>query len=263
MQAVGRMENVAVRPGGGPDVSVVMPLYNSSKYLDESVQSVRFQSYQNWELILVDDASSDDTLERAHAWAQQDSRIRIIACPTNSGAGRCRNLGIESAEGRYIAFLDSDDFWDKEKLTHQLSEMARRAAGFSYTDYAIRFEDRQRTKIYQPPEALTYRDLLRHCAIGCSTVIYDTKVFGKRFFPGIRKRQDFALWLAMLKDIDRAYKCGPALTTYRVRSGSISANKLKATLFTWNIYRQHEKLGVVPSLYYLMRHSLAATRKRL
>lgn len=244
-----------------PTVSVIMPLYNSSEFMDESIGSVLNQSFPDLELILVDDCSSDDSLSRARSAAGKDRRVRVEALSENVGGGLSRNAGISVASGRYIAFLDSDDIWEKEKLAVQLSQMREKGAVFSYTDYAV-FGAEGEKKTRTTPERLNYWGLLRNTAIGCSTVIYDAERIGKRYFPKIRKRQDFGLWLSILRDIDYAYRCGPALTRYRVRHGSVSSNKLVAATYTWKIYREVEGLSLLTSTYCFTSYAVFALLKR-
>lgn len=246
-----------------PQVSVIMPLYNSSRFMEEGVRSVLTQSFADLELILVDDFSSDDTLARARQLAANDARIVVIALNENVGGGGSRNAGIEAARGRYIAFLDADDLWLPEKLTVQISSMGERGAAFSYTDFRVQSADGRRSRVSPTPDRVSYGDLLKATVIGCSTVVYDRDVLGSRFFPMIRKRQDFGLWLSILRDVDFAYRCGPALTHYRVRPGSVSSNKLNAAAYTWRVYRELEELPLLPSMYYFACYATAAVRKRM
>ena len=246
-----------------PVVSVVMPLHNSSDFMGEGVESVLRQSFADLELILVDDCSGDDSLARAREFAARDERIVVVAMPENGGGGASRNAGIARARGRYVAFLDADDLWEPDKLKIQLDEMENKNAAFSYTDYAVFSDDGKSEKIRRTPDKVAYKELLKNTVIGCSTVVYDRKLLGDRYFPLIRKRQDFALWLSILRDVDFAYRCGPALTRHRRRAGSVSANKLKAAMFTWKVYRELEALPLLPSAYYFLHYAFAATRKRL
>lgn len=246
-----------------PTVSVIMPLYNSSAFMDESIRSVLDQSFADLELILVDDCSTDDSLAGARALAAQDDRIAVVALPDNQGGGAARNAGIAAARGRYIAFLDSDDIWESEKLAVQLAAMEERKASFSYTDYRMATGEGDQGKTISSPDRVDYRTLLRNNVIGCSTVIYDRKVLGTRLFPLIRKRQDFGLWLSILRDIDFAWRCGPALTRYRIRQNSVSSNKLQAAAYTWKVYRELEALPLSASLYYFARYALSGIVKRL
>jgi teichuronic acid biosynthesis glycosyltransferase TuaG len=246
-----------------PIVSVVMPLYNSAPYMRESIGSVLKQTFQDWELILIDDCSGDESLAVAREFSATDSRIRTIALPQNRGGGEARNAGIAAAEGRYIAFLDSDDLWDGRKLEIQLTEMQKQQALLSYTDFDVIKANGALASIRRTPPKVGYRDLLKNNVIGCSTAVYDAGRLGKRYFMTIRLRQDFALWLSILRDIDFGYRCGPVLMHYRMRQGSVSADKLKAARSTWRLYRDIEKLPIPLASYYFVNYAVAAVRKRI
>ena len=246
-----------------PLVSVVTPLYNSTGFMNESIESVLRQSLADLELILVDDFSSDASLARAQLYRERDSRIVVVPLPRNLGGASARNAGIAAARGRYIAFLDADDVWEADKLSTQLGQMQARGAVFSYTDYAVMTRDGRVKRTRRTPERMSYSDLLKNTAIGCSTVIYDREALGARYFPTIRRRHDFGLWLSILRDVDFAHRCGPTLTRYRIRPGSLSSGKLGAAAATWRVYRQLEKLPLPLTLYYFTRYALAAIHKRL
>lgn len=247
----------------GPTVSVIMPLYNSAPFMEASIRSVLNQTFADFELLLIDDSSTDDTLTVAETLAEEDTRIRVIAQPKNVGACATRNTGISAAQGRYIAFLDSDDQWKEEKLSIQLAAMRGKNAAFSYTDYVVIDEQGTVVRLNPTPETMDYRGLMKNTVIGCSTVVYDSERLGKRYFPLIRKHEDLALWLSILREIDHAHRCGPTLTLYRVHPGSLSANKFKAASYTWVIYRRIEGLSVPASAYYFAHYALSAVRRRL
>lgn len=246
-----------------PLISVVTPLYNSGGFMNESIQSVLQQSHADLELILVDDCSQDDSLARAHRYGERDDRVLVVPLPKNQGGAAARNAGIARAGGRYIAFLDADDVWEADKLSIQLAGMEAKGAAFSYTDYAVMTRDGEVKRTHKAPDRMAYSDLLKNTAIGCSTVIYDRQAIGDRFFPTIRRRHDLALWLSILRDIEFAYRCGPALTRYRIRPGSLSSGKLRAAASTWRVYRQLERLPLPLAAYYFARYAAAAIRKRL
>lgn len=246
-----------------PLVSVIMPLYNASAFMAEGVESVLGQSFGGLELVLIDDCSSDDSLAQAQALAAQDARIVVVPLQQNVGGGSARNAGIAVARGRYIAFLDADDLWETDKLSTQLGRMEAGNIAFSYTDYLVLGGDGRLRRKSRTPEKMSYRDLLKNTAIGCSTVVYDRQLLGDRYFPAIRKRQDFGLWLSILRDVDFAHRCGGFLTRYRVRPGSVSSDKIGAAAFTWKVYRELEGLPLLQSAYYFARYSAAAIRKRL
>lgn len=240
-----------------------MPLHNSSAYMEAGVASVLAQSFADLELILIDDCSRDDTLAKARAIADGDPRVRALALETNQGGGGARNAGIEVAQGRYMAFLDSDDVWRPDKLEVQIAAMQRLGACLSYTDSAVLNSEGRIVTIRRTPERIGYRGLLCNQVIACSTAVYDAHKLGKRYFPLIRKRQDYGLWLSILRDVDWAHRGGGVLTDYRLRPDSVSANKAKAALYTWRLFREVERLSLPSSVYYFARYTISSLRKRV
>lgn len=233
-------------------VSVITPVHNSERYLRECVNSVLAQTYQNWELILADDNSTDSSKKIIQEFAALDPRIKYIELSENSGAGLARNKALEMAKGRFISFLDSDDIWYPRKLSAQLDFMTKNDHKFTFTSYRKMNRDGKKTKtIVKAKKVVTYARALYKNPIGCLTVIYDTDYFGKQYMPPNRKRQDFALWLRLLKQTD-AYGLDECLACYRVRYNSISFNKLMLIKHEWKIYRHEEKLSVPRSLFYLL-----------
>lgn len=237
-------------------VSVITPVFNCSRFIGKSIESVQAQTHVDWELICVDDGSTDGSGEIVQSYAERDSRIRLIRLDVNSGAAVARNAGLESASGRYIAFLDSDDLWLPLKLEIQLDFMQKNNVAFSFSAYArIDEENKVICTVGVPPQA-SYRELLKTSVIGCLTAVYDSAFFGKVPMPLTRKRQDFALWLQLLKRVDIACGIPEVLALYRVRPGSMSANKLDAARYTWNIYRKVEGLGFWLSCYYFYNYAV-------
>lgn len=237
-------------------VSVITPLYNAEAYIGKTISSVLAQSYSNFELIVVDDSSSDDSCLIVDGFAQLDQRIKLIKLEQNSGAAVARNTGIEQASGRFIAFLDSDDTWHPEKLEKQLDFMLKNDYAFTYTQYHQVNENGELVGELHFPMQTNYHNLLKTCVIGCLTAMYDTHKLGKVYFPLIRKRQDFALWLKILKQVDYAYCVPEDLASYTIRSDSISANKFKAAQYNWYLYRNIEKLNVLKSIYYFSHYAI-------
>ncbi|TVV42220.1 glycosyltransferase family 2 protein [Thalassolituus sp. C2-1] len=236
--------------------SIVTPIYNSSEYLCSAIDSVISQTFTDWELILIDDCSEDNSVELIGSYVSVDSRIRLIRLPENSGAAVARNKGIELASGRYIAFLDSDDLWLPNKLETQLQFMQEKNIAFSYSAYEKIDEQGQPLGLIGVPEMVNYNQLLKCCVIGCLTAIYDTHKLGKVYMPLIRKRQDLGLWLRLLKKVDYAYGIQQPLAHYRVRSGSISSNKSNAAKFTWRLYREVEKVNFIKASYYFTHYAV-------
>lgn len=239
-----------------PLVSVITPIYNCQSYLQATVLSVINQTFYDWELILVDDKSGDESLMIAQQLAKEDNRIRVISLDENSGAAVARNKGIDLAEGRYIAFLDSDDMWLPEKLEKQISFMERENVAFSYSAYKKVDEHGNDLGTIGVPAQVSYTDLLKVCSIGCLTAVYDTESLGKVYMPMIRKRQDLGLWLKILKRIPFAYGINETLALYRVRNNSISANKLNAASYTWKLYREIEKLNIFYASYVFVCYAI-------
>ena len=231
-------------------------MYNASTFLRETVQSVLSQTYESWELIMIDDCSIDDSFTIAQEHARQDSRIKLLQLEKNSGAAVARNKGIEAAKGRYIAFLDSDDAWSPDKLEKQLAFMQANDYPFTFAAYDKVNEAGKVFGHVGVPHKVTYSDLLKSCSIGCLTAMYDTEFFGKVYMPLIRKRQDLGLWLRLLKKTKYAYGLNETLGLYKVRSDSISANKKSAALFTWRLYRDIEKLSLLKASYYFSHYAV-------
>lgn len=233
-------------------VSIVTPVHNSEAFLKGCIDSVLSQSYENWEHILVDDCSTDNSARIVKEYADKDSRIQLISLKENSGAGVARNKGIKVAAGDYIAFLDSDDLWAPEKLERQLRFMQDNNYYFSFSAYdTINENGVDINRIVKAKARVTYKDALYKNPLGCLTVMYDVNFFGKQFMPEIRKRQDYALWLQLLKKSD-AYGINEVLATYRFRNNSISSNKLGLVKYEWKIYREVEGLSFLKSLFYVL-----------
>lgn len=242
-------------------VSIITPCHNSEKFIKKTIESVLSQTYENWEMIIVDDVSSDKSYEIAKEYANKDKRINAIRLKQNSGPAVARNKAIEMAKGRYIAFLDSDDLWLYNKLETQISFMEKNNLSFTYSAYKLIDENDNFLGIFVPREELSYKELLKTNDIGCLTAIYDTKKVGKVYMPNILKRQDYGLWLKILKQIGKTKGIVEPLAIYRIRKNSVSSNKLKAAQYQWKIYREVEKLGIVDSLYYLMNYIYYGLKK--
>lgn len=241
---------------GCPVVSVVTPSFNCQDFIEATIRSVVNQSYTDWELIVIDDFSSDSSVQLIKSWVASDSRIRLIELAENSGAAVARNKGIEAARGRYIAFLDSDDTWLPNKLESQLKFMERNNSEFSCASYFMARPEGVNAGVASPPVKADYYSVLRSPRIGCLTAMYDTQRIGKIYMPLIRKRQDFGLWLRILKKTGVVHGIQEPLASYLVRDDSISANKVDAARYTWRIYRDFEQLGLVRSLYYFSHYAV-------
>ncbi len=235
-----------------PMVSIITPLFNSAPYIESAICSVISQTFKDWEYLIVDDCSTDDGRAITEAYCSKDSRICLIRLSENSGAGICRNRGIEESRGRYIAFLDSDDLWLPNKLETQLSFMENHNTAFSFTDYRKMNEEGILTdQVVKCRGTLSYRRQLKTNYVGCSTAVYDTYFYGKRYFPEIRKRQDFGLWLNLLENSPSARGVPEVLTHYRVRTDGLSGNKIELIRHNWNLYRTVLSFSRVKSAYYV------------
>lgn len=235
-------------------ISIITPLYNSAEFLSDTIRSVQNQTFNNWEMILVDDCSADQSSGIAQSFADRDSRIRLIRLNKNLGAAVARNVAMEAAQGRYIAFLDSDDLWLPSKLETQLSFMQKKGIDFSFSAYEKIDEQGKPLGFMGVPAKINYNQLLKCCVIGCLTAMYDTEKLGKVYMPLVRKRQDFGLWLRLLKKTEFAYGIQEGLGQYRVRNDSISSNKVSAAIFNWRVYREVEKLSLLKSSYYFSHY---------
>ncbi len=233
-------------------VSVITPTYNCGKFIEETIKSVQAQTYTNWEMIIVDDCSTDNTKEIVENIAANDSRIKYHCLETNSGAAVARTEAMKKAQGNYMAFLDSDDLWSSEKLEKQLLFMKEKGINFSATYYEQITEDGKKLgKIVKAPKKTDYNRLLLDCPVGNSTVVYSVGAMGKFEVPNIRKRNDDALWLTMLKKEKYIYGMPEVLMQYRVRKNSISSNKFSLIKYHWYLYRKIEHLNVFRSAFHV------------
>jgi len=233
-------------------VSIITPSYNSERFISQTINSVLAQTYKDWEMIIVDDVSPDNSNKIIEEHIKKDSRIKLIKLEKNSGPAVARNRAIEEANGRYIAFLDADDLWMPEKLKKQINFMSVNNYELTYTNYETMNENGVKLNSFIiSPRRLDYKQLLKSNKVGCLSAIYDTKRIGKIFMPLIKKRQDYGLWLRVLKKIDYAYNVNEVLGTYRLMSNSVSSNKIDLLKYNYALFREHEKFSVLKSLYYL------------
>lgn len=232
-----------------PLVSIITPSYNSGKFISETIQSVQNQSYKNWEMIIVDDCSQDNSVEIITGFLN-DNRIKFHQLKTNSGTGIARNKALSFAKGRFIAFLDSDDLWKPEKLEKQILYMISEKVPFTFSFYeCINESGESLFKTVKSPEILTYKQLFWSNLVGNLTGIYDTDYFGKIEISSSRKRQDWMLWLTIMKDLKTAKPIAESLAIYRVREDSLSASKASLLKHNYNVYRYFHKLNVLTSIF--------------
>ncbi len=234
-------------------VSVITPSYNSLPFIEETIQSILNQSYPEWELLITDDCSTDGTWDLLKEYAAKDNRIRIFRLEKNSGPGVARNNSIKNAKGRFIAFCDSDDQWETDKLEKQVKFMLENDVGLSFSNYVIIDEIGNRIREIKAPKKVTYNTMLKNDYIGNLTAMYDIEKVGKMYMPEIRKRQDWALWLAILKKIPSALSLQESLAIYRKHNNSISSKKIGLIKYTWNIYHDIEKFSILKSIFLLIR----------
>ena len=233
-------------------VSIITPSYNCEQFISETITSVRNQSYQNWELIIVDDCSTDNSINIINSHINADKRIKLFLNDENEGAAVSRNKAIKTAIGKYIAFLDSDDLWVSDKLEKQIQYMEKNNVALSYTSCELIDEQGAKlNKVIIPLEKLDYKELLKENQIACLTAIYNAELIGKFYMPLIRKRQDYGLWLSILKNIPFAYKAPGVLALYRVRRSSISSNKVDLLKYNFKLFNEHENLSKLKSFQYV------------
>ena len=235
-------------------VSIVMPTYNCANFIEESIKSVLAQHHRNWELLIVDDCSKDNTKAVLAPYLAKYPSIHYTCLEKNSGPAVARSIALKQLKGDYVAFLDSDDLWTPNKLTLQIDFMKKNKVAFSATGYELISEEGASKGIaLLPPQKTNYDKMLRlSCPVGNLTVMYDRRVIGDQQVPNIKKRNDYALWLQTLHKTDACYGMPDVLAMYRVRTQSVSSNKLKLLPYHWHLYRHIEKLSVLKSSWYIL-----------
>ena len=247
-----------------PLVSIITPVYNAERFLSDTIKSVQNQTYKNWEILLIDDCSKDNSAQIIKEFKKYDNRIKYIKLKKNSGASVSRNEGIRNAKGRFISFVDSDDIWKPEKLEIQIKYMLKENLGFTFTSYRYMKENGELTnKIAKAPSKINYNGLLKNTIIGCSTVVIDREIVDYFEMPLVRRGQDTATWLQILRKEKYAYGIEQDLVNYRLVGESLSSNKIIALKRTWNTYRNVEKLGLLKSSYVFCFYVFNAIKKRI
>jgi teichuronic acid biosynthesis glycosyltransferase TuaG len=244
-------------------VSIVTPTYNSELFISELISCIQNQTFQGWELLITDDCSTDNTVELVRKFIQTDGRIKLFQLSKNSGAGVARNNSIKEASGRFIAFCDSDDRWLPNKLEVQLQFLTNHKTAFTYSSYLTKDENFKETGRVNAPEEISYKEILRNNYIGCLTAIYDTKTLGKMFMPDIRKRQDWVLWINIIKRLGVVQGIPEPLATYTIRKNSISSNKFNLVKYNWIVYNKALGFGMIRSLLYLIQFLYFYARKKI
>ena len=259
-------------------VSIVVPVYNAGRVIGETIGSVLSQSYTRWELILVDDGSTDESvsviegcIRRLNGGNEGDDaqalpdRIRLLRNTGEHGASHARNKGTEEAGGRYLCFLDADDLWDREKLSKQLSFMKQKGAAFSFTGYEFADENGKGTgRIVKVPGQITYEEALKNTTIFTSTVMFDLSLLGKEAvrMPSIES-EDTACWWRILRGGVTAFGLNESLTLYRRSAGTLSSDKYTAIRRIWRLYREAEGLSVIKSAYCFVFWAVRAVLRRI
>ena len=245
-------------------VSIIIPVHNAGKFIDDTIHSVLAQTYSEYELILVNDASEDASLELINTFADREN-FRIIDLKEGKGAAGARNTGIDAATGRYIAFLDADDLWEPEKLERQLEFMRKNDCAFSFTGYEFADENGISVdRIVRVPARLTYKQALKNTTIFTSTVMFDTRHISKDLIhmPEVSS-EDTATWWKILRNGYTAFGLNKPLTLYRRSGGTLSSNKVTAVKRVWNLYRNVEGLGPVYSAWCFIFYAFHAVWRRL
>ena len=243
-----------------PFVSIIMPLYNCEEYIQDSIESIQQQTYRNWELIIVDDASTDKSVDMVNQVMKEESRICFTGLNVNSGVANARNIAIQKAKGKYIAFLDSDDLWLPNKLVKQIEIMEMENILFSYGSYLLIDEKGNSRGIFKAKNKVSYEDMLKTSEIGTLTMIYNSDKLGKHYFQEIG-HEDYVMKLQLIKEIGFAKGIVEPLAKYRVTSNSLSRNKFKTAYWQWKIYRDVENLPLVKSFYYFIHYIYYGLKK--
>lgn len=248
----------------GDLVSIIIPVYNAEKFIEETIESVLAQTYTNWELILVNDCSKDNSVEKINKYLS-DKRIKLINNEVNSKAAISRNNGIKVSKGKYICFLDADDKWNREKLKKQVSLMKEKDCAFSFTGYEFANDKciPNGKKVYVP-KRIIYKQALKNTIIWTSTVMFDMEKLTKDdvYMPNV-KSEDTACWWSILKKVDCAYGLNEVLAYYRRTEGTLSSNKVEAIRRIWNLYRNVEHLNILKSSYCFCFYALRAVLRRV
>lgn len=232
-----------------PLVSIITPVHNGSPFINDAYISLKNQSYTNWEWLITDDFSKDNSLEILKALASTDSRIKVLEHSKNQGAAVARNRCIDLSQGEFIAFLDIDDRWLPEKLAVSVAFLKNNACNFTYTNYKKLKDNVVGSQVIRTPSKLSYNDLLKTCPICTSTVVIKKRIIGDtRMEPQLRRGQDYLFWLHVLSNDNTALRSSEeALTLYSVGHCSLSSNKIKKAKMQWMIYRKYLHLNLLHS----------------
>ncbi len=244
-------------------ISVITPAYNAGAYIAETIKSVKSQTYTDWEMIVVDDCSKDDTYEIAMKFSLEDDRIKVIQHSVNKGVAEARNTALKIAKGEFIAFLDSDDLWLPQKLEKQLDFMVKNDCALSYTMYQTFQDSENPGKIVAVPKKMTYTDIFKNTAIACLTVMVNKEKAGEFYMPPLKHTEDQCTWQEILKKGYVAYGLNENLALYRTNANSLTGNKKKVIKRQWSTYRDYYKFSILKSSYYFICYAFNAIKKRV
>jgi len=235
-------------------VSIITPSHNTEKYIAKTMDSVLAQSYDDWEMIIVDDLSIDNSVSIIETYARKDSRIKLIRAEKKLGASGARNRAIEASQGKYIAFLDADDLWIPQKLEKQIKFMVDHNLSFTYSSYKTINEKGELLTTFATLPNISYESMLKTCSVGCLTAIYDAGKLGKMYLPKLPTKEDYVLWLNIMKKIGSTKGIIEPLAYYRIGESSVSSNKVNAAAWQWKVYRNVEQIGFLKSIYYFINY---------
>ena len=243
-----------------PEISIITPCYNSEKFLEQTIESVLHQTFTDWEWIITDDFSKDNSVEIIKKI--QDPRIILIESKKNGGAGNARNLSLEKASGRFITFLDADDFWEPNFLEEMISFMKKENAELAYSNYS-RCDDDLKPKIedFKADKEVTFHNLLKTCRLSLLSSMYDSKRVGKEFFPSGSKREDHVMWLNLLKKIPVGKPLNKTMAKYRMHESSVSRKKTKIMKDQYLVYKDYMKFSTLKSWYYTVNWAFNGFKK--
>lgn len=247
-------------------VSIVIPVYNASKFLDETINSIFNQSYNNLEIIFINDCSKDNSTDIIKKYQKKDKRIILIDNKRNLGAAESRNVGIKKSTGKYLCFLDADDLWNKDKIKKQIEFIQKNKYEFSYTSYQFTsFDNKTKGAIVNVPKKINYKGALKNTTIWTSTVMFDMQKLKKEdiYMPNIGSEDTATWWNLLRSKVKYAYGLQEVLSYYRRSSNTLSSNKITAIKRIWNLYRNYEKFSVIKSIYYFCFYAFNAVRRRI
>lgn len=243
-----------------PEVSIITPCYNSSKFLQQTIDSVLNQTFTDWEWLITDDKSTDNSVEIIRK--VNDERIKLTVAEKNGGAGHARNLSLEKATGRFITFLDADDFWEPNFLEEMVSFMKKENAELAYSNYS-RCDENLIPKIddFKADKNVSFNNLLKTCRLSLLSSMYDSQRVGKEFFPERSKREDHVMWLNLLKKIPVGKPLPKTMAKYRMHASSISRKKTNIMLDQYLVYKDYMKFSTLKSMYYTANWALNGFKK--